>query len=181
MSLEIVTYPAKVLSRPARRIQPGEFDLQQLFADMQEAMRVYVGVGLAAPQIGQGIRFLVAEDRRTGEKRAYVNPQIIEFSNEQEIGPEGCLSFPGLVGDIPRAKRIKIRYQDLDFNTIEEEESGFYARVLQHEVDHLNGVLLIDRAIDGLYEVVEDDAESAEDAGQPGCGPLETAPDNRGE
>jgi len=180
MPLEIVTYPAKVLSRPARRIKPGEYDLQQLYKDRQEAMTVYVGIGLAAPQIGKGIRFIVAEDRRTGERRPYVNPQIVEFSNDQEIGPEGCLSFPGLVGDIPRAKQIKIRYQDLDFNTIEEEESGFYARVLQHEVDHLNGVLLIDRAIDGLYEVVEDE-ESATGADQPGCGPLDTAPKIQGE
>lgn len=174
MSLKIVTYPDKILSRPARRINPGELDLHELFARMVVAMREYVGVGLAAPQVGLGIRFIVAEERETGEKRPYVNPQIIEFSRDKDVGPEGCLSFPGLYGDVVRAKSIKVRFQDLDFNTHEEEFCGFYARVLQHEIDHLNGVLLIDRAEDGLYEIAEGE-EDAEDE-VPACGPLDVTP-----
>jgi peptide deformylase len=147
---------------------------------MVEAMQTFVGVGLAAPQVGKSIRFMIAENKETGEIRPYVNPQIVEFSSDKDVGPEGCLSFPGLYGDVVRSKSITVRYQDLDFNTIEEEASGFYARVLQHEIDHLNGVLLIDRAVDGLYELKPEDEEGGadgegEEAGAY-CGPLEVEP-----
>jgi peptide deformylase len=180
MALNIVLYPARVLSRAARRVNPGDLELNQLFEEMVEAMQTFVGVGLAAPQVGKSIRFMIAENRATGEIRPYVNPQIVEFSSDKDVGPEGCLSFPGLVGDVVRSKSITVRYQDLDFNTIEEEASGFYARVLQHEIDHLNGVLLIDRAVDGLYEVrPEDENEDGEGEGEEArayCGPLELPP-----
>jgi len=178
MPFEIVTYPARVLSRAARRVNPGDLDLQQLYQEMVEAMQTYTGIGLAAPQVGQSIRFIIAENRQTGEIRPYVNPQIVEFSSDKDVGPEGCLSFPGLYGDVVRSKTIKVRFQDLEFNTVEEEASGFYARVLQHEIDHLNGVLLIDRAVDGLYEVrPEDEAEEGEGAEvRAYCGPVESPP-----
>lgn len=176
MALTIVTYPAKVLSRPARRLSPGDLDLDQLFLEMVEAMSEHCGVGLAAPQVGRSIRFLVVEDRETGDKHPFVNPQIIESSEEREIGPEGCLSFPGLWGDVIRHTAITLRYQDLDFNEHEQEFSGFFARVLQHEIDHLNGVLLNDRAEDGLHEVTadedEEDEDRAEDSGSDGPGPA---------
>ena len=165
MALTIVTYPAKVLSRPARRIQPGELDLHQLFRDMCDAMTDYVGVGLAAPQVDLSIRFIVVEDRETGERFAFANPQIIESSSEQQIGPEGCLSFPGLWGEVIRHARVTVRYQDPDFVEHEEQFEGFFARVLQHEIDHLNGVLLVDRAEDGLHEAVSEDEDDDEDAG----------------
>ena len=98
--LSIVTYPAKVLSRPARTIKPGDVDLHDLFTQMLEAMRVHVGIGLAAPQVGKSIRFIVAEDTRTGIKRGYANPRIIQHGSDREIGPEGCLSFPGVFGRV---------------------------------------------------------------------------------
>lgn len=178
MALTVVTYPAKVLSRAARRLAPGEQDLKQLFEQMVEAMQTNTGIGLAAPQVGNSIRFMIAENKETGEITPYVNPQIVEFSEERDIGPEGCLSFPGLYGDVIRSKSIKIRYQDLEFNTHEEEASGFYARVLQHEIDHLNGVLLIDRAVDGLYEVKPEDETEEGEGEEAGayCGPLERPP-----
>lgn len=163
MALTIVTYPAKVLSRPARRLRPGELDLKQLFRDMCDAMTEYVGAGLAAPQVSRSIRFIVVEDRETGERHAFVNPQIIESSAEQQIGPEGCLSFPGLWGEVVRHARIRVRFQDLDFVEHEQEFDGFFARVLQHEIDHLNGVLLVDRAEDGLHEVVSEDEDEESD------------------
>jgi len=173
-------YPARVLSRAARRVNPGDLELKQLFEEMVEAMQTFVGVGLAAPQVGKSIRFMIAENKETGEIRPYVNPQIVEFSSDRNVGPEGCLSFPGLYGDVVRSKSITIRYQDLDFNIIEEEASGFYARVLQHEIDHLNGVLLIDRAVDGLYEVrPEEEDEYMDGAGEGAgayCGPVEVEP-----
>lgn len=150
MVLKVVEYPAKILSKPARRLKPGDVDVKQLFADMVETMHAYDGVGLAAPQVGKGIRLLAAMDRDSGDIRCFINPQITAQSSDQLIGPEGCLSFPGLYGDVIRAKTITVRYQDLDFNEHTEEFSDFFARVLQHEIDHLNGVLLVDRAEDKL-------------------------------
>lgn len=178
MALTIITYPAKVLSRPARRLRPGDADLRQLFRDMCDAMTEYVGVGLAAPQVDLSIRFIVVEDRETGERFPFVNPQIVESSSEQQIGPEGCLSFPGLWGEVVRHTRITVRYQDLDFVEHEEEFEGFFARVLQHEIDHLNGVLLIDRAEDGLHEAVseDDDAEAGGDEHERESAPAPISP-----
>jgi len=141
-------------------------DLKQLFREMCDAMTEYVGVGLAAPQVDLGIRFIVVEDRETGERFPFVNPQIVESSGERQIGPEGCLSFPGLWGEVMRHERVMVRYQDLDFVEHEEEFEGFFARVLQHEIDHLNGVLLIDRAEDGLHEAVSEDEAADEEAGE---------------
>ena len=174
--LPIVTYPAKVLSKPARALKPGDIDTHAFFEKMVEAMETYVGVGLAAPQVGEGIRFIVAEDTRSGIKSAYINPRITASSAEKEIGPEGCLSFPGVWGRVVRSVKIRIKYQDLDFVEHEDEYEGFYARVLQHEVDHLNGVLLNMRAEDGLHEVrededgeeyIDDDGEEIEDGYEP--------------
>jgi peptide deformylase len=146
MLLTVVKYPAKVLSKPARRIKPGSMDLRTFERDMIETMKEEDGIGLAAPQVGEGVRFLVAHDSKAGVTRSFVNPQITWAGDEEQIGTEGCLSFPGLLGEVWRFTTIRVKYQDLDFNTHEEEFEGFYARVLQHEIDHLNGVLLNERA-----------------------------------
>jgi peptide deformylase len=178
MSLEIVTYPAAVLSRPARRIERKDgLDLHQLFAEMSEAMDKNHGVGLAAPQVGLGIRFLVAHNLETKETRPFVNPQILNSSHDMEIRSEGCLSFPELYGDVERSKSIVVRYQDLDFQQHEETVAGHFARVLQHEIDHLNGVLILDRALDGLYQYEEDEEQEGapEDEDEEGA---ETTPDD---
>ena len=177
--LPIVTYPAKVLSKPARALKPGDIDTHAFFEQMLEAMQVYVGVGLAAPQVGESIRFIVAEDTRTGIKSAFLNPRITRFGGDKEIGPEGCLSFPGVYGRVIRSTEITVKYQDLDFNEYEDDYDGFFARVLQHEIDHLNGVLLCHRAEDGLHEVREGEDEEGEEDGDEGFEPLgeeETAP-----
>src|SRR5690606_16430770 len=120
------------------------------------------GVGLAAPQIDKGIRFLVAHDIESGETRAFVNPEIVAVSEEEEVLSEGCLSIPGLRGDISRHLGIIMRYQDTAFNHYEDEFQGFFARVLQHEVDHLNGILISDRAVNGMYEDTGEDDEDDE-------------------
>lgn len=167
MAYEIVKYPAAVLMRPARRITPGDgYDLHQLFADMVEAMNANHGVGLAAPQVGLGIRFIVAHNLATKEDHGLANPQLVRLSRECEVRSEGCLSFPELYADVERSLRVTVRYQDLDWNQREESFDGHFARVLQHEIDHLNGVLLIDRAIGDLY-TWEDD-ETAEEQGGDG-------------
>jgi len=167
--MEILTYPASVLSRPARRITRREgLDLHALYCDMAEAMEQNHGVGLAAPQVGLSVRFFIAHDSQAQQTRGFVNPQIARASREMVVRGEGCLSFPELYGDVERATWIVMRYQDLDLRHHEERFDGHFARVLQHELDHLNGVLLIDRAVDGLHrweEGAEDEAgaEAAED------------------
>jgi len=161
MALTIVKYPASVLMRPARRIKPGDADLHQLFAEMVETMDASRGIGLAAPQVNKGIRFIVAHDVAGQRTLGMANPQIIEFSPATEIGNEGCLSFPDMYGDVERSVSIVVRWQDLDFQHCEERFSGHFARVLQHEIDHLNGILLIDRAIDGLHSWTEEDEQRA--------------------
>ena len=162
--LSIVKYPAKVLSKPAKRITPKDkLDMHQLESDMIVAMREYDGVGLAAPQVDKGIRFIVAHNSLEGRTRSFVNPQIVWMSDEEELGVEGCLSFPGVIGDVWRSTGIRVKYQDLDFNTLEEQFEGYYARVLQHEIDHLNGVLLNERAENGLRVPGEGDEDEEED------------------
>ena len=163
MLLEIVKFPAKVLQRPARKINGAdEVDLHRLFADMRESMFDAGGIGLAAPQIGQSIRFFIAHDTESGTTRAFVNPQITAASTETEVGSEGCLSFPGLYGDIERHLAIKVTYLDLDLQPQEERFSGWFARIVQHENDHLNGILLTDRSIGELYTYEQEEAGTAE-------------------
>ena len=182
--MEVVVYPAKVLRKIARRIAPLDgMDLQRLYTTMVETMDEYDGVGLAAPQIGESVRFIVAHNIETKETKAFVNPQILEASPEKEVGLEGCLSLPGLVGDIERHLSVRLRWHDFEFKTHEATFRGHFARVLQHEVDHLNGVLILDNAIGGLYERSEEDDEydEAEDAASPDAEPAQSVPDERGE
>ena len=169
MILEVVEYPDPVLSKPARRVGGGEAGgLKQLYRDMVETMEEYRGIGLAAPQIGRSIRFMIAHDTESGKTRAFVNPQVVTASAECDVRGEGCLSFPGQFADIERHASIRLKYQDLELEKHEEDFAGFFARVIQHELDHLNGVLLPDRAIDGLYEPEpEEEGEGADDAATP--------------
>jgi peptide deformylase len=136
--------------------------IRELAMDMIETMHAANGVGLAAPQIGEALQLTVldisqVEDRPTQMKLngqdvdpksamplVLVNPEV-ELRTETEMGTEGCLSFPEISGQIERAKSIVARAQNLDGDKVEVEASGFLARAIQHEVDHLNGILFIDR------------------------------------
>ena len=118
----------------------------RLIKDMIDTMYQEDGVGLAAPQVGVSKRIIVVSpNARRGEERVYINPEIIESSPEKEIGLEGCLSLPGISCEVQRSKKIK--FKALDLNGVEQAEEllNFPARVIQHEIDHLNGVLIIDR------------------------------------
>lgn len=144
-----------MLTRTARRVQSGE-DLRELFWRMAETMHER-GVGLAAPQVGESIRFFIAMDPESHEIRGYVNPQITWVSPDKKTAAEGCLSIPGVHAFVERHLGIRMRFQDLDFSEHDEAFEGWYARILQHEFDHLNGVLISDRAVDGLHPDKEDD------------------------
>ena len=145
--------PDPILREKAKRIKTFDANLKKLVADMFETMHENIGVGLAAPQIGQSIRLLVAElepDPKEGErgfKVALCNPEIVKANEEMEEGPEGCLSIPGWVGEVPRHTSITVKAQTPEGKEVRIKADNYFARVLQHEIDHLNGVLFTDRVV----------------------------------
>jgi len=169
---EVVQYPAEVLTRPCRKIGAGKLaEMRELIADMMETMQQAGGVGLAAPQVGVSLRVIVAYRIEREEVlssvtapapprlRAYLNPRITRGEGE-ELDEEGCLSFGKLVGLIPRYTKIWLRYQDDELKEHSEVLEGLDARIVQHEVDHLNGILISDRTTVPLYEREEEKEES---------------------
>ena len=125
--------------------------LSQLIDDMFDTMYEANGVGLAAPQVGV-LRRIVVIDVMDDNPLVLVNPEIVEQDGEQ-IGPEGCLSLPGLQGDVARPEHVICKALDRDMNEITVEGEGLLARAICHELDHLDGILYKDLAIDGLYKV----------------------------
>src|SRR5687767_12798449 len=112
---------------------------------MGRIMHELRGVGLAAPQVGLALRMmLVCPSGEAGEETVVINPEILSREGRGEM-EEGCLSFPGIYGIIDRPERVKVRYRDLDWNEKELDLDSFVARVFQHEFDHLNGVVFVDR------------------------------------
>lgn len=148
-------------------------NLRALVEDMAETMRSSNGVGLAAPQVGISERVIVVEtpkeEEEPGSGRLYavINPEIVRASQEQVDGIEGCLSIPGYVGEVTRHEAVTIKGQDLQGRKIRIKAQGFLARVFQHEIDHLEGVLFIDRltAPDRIWRVEEGQEEQAETEG----------------
>ncbi len=154
MILPIYTYGMPVLRKEAEDITPDYPELKELIANMFETMYHSDGVGLAAPQIGKAIRVVVItldplkEDypEYANFNKAYINPHILEFDDSKtESMDEGCLSLPGINEPVRRPTRIHVKYMDEDFNEHDEWVEGFLARVMQHEFDHLDGHLFIDR------------------------------------
>jgi peptide deformylase len=149
----IVLYGSPMLRKSSREIQIGHQELKELVTDMFETMHVSDGIGLAAPQIGKSLRIFVVdatpmkEDDPSldGFKKVFINPRIVEETGERWTYKEGCLSLPGLHEDVDRHSSIRIQYFDEEFNFHDEKYDGVKARVMQHEYDHLDGVLFIDR------------------------------------
>lgn len=145
--LDIQTYPADVLKLKAKPIQNVDDDLQQLIDDMIETMHEARGIGLAAPQVGVSQRLVVLNLSSREEDMpilVLINPEIIEADGIVE-SEEGCLSIPECLMSIKRAEKVKVRAMDPAGKTIEIEAEGLLARALQHELDHLDGVVLFDR------------------------------------
>lgn len=154
MIYTIYVYGMPVLRKVAVDIDEGYEALEQLISDMYETMYQSDGIGLAAPQIGKSIRLIVIdgsrvendEENELGDfKMVLVNPQIIEEAGEVWEFNEGCLSIPNIREDVKRKQEVLLRYQDENFKIYEERFTGVRARVIQHEVDHLNGILFTDR------------------------------------
>ena len=153
MILPIYTYGHTVLRKETDEVEEGYEGLQQLVDDMFETLRKTEGVGLAAPQIGLPIRFMVVDldimaDEQPefkGYLRSYINPYIEETEGPLVPYEEGCLSFPGIHEKVMRPSKVRVSWLDADFNEHDEWFEGFPARVMQHEIDHLDGKCFIDR------------------------------------
>lgn len=145
--MEIRKYPDEVLKKKALPVDGINDVLQRLIDDMIETMYAAPGVGLAAPQVGVSKRLVVIDVSTREEKQpliVLVNPEIIEADGFVEL-EEGCLSVPEYTTVITRAERVKVRALDRNGAPVEIEAAGLFARALQHEIDHLDGVLFIDR------------------------------------
>ena len=149
----IVVDGDEILRKKCREVTEVNDRIKMTLADMLETMRDAMGVGIAAPQIGIMRRMFVAEPE-PGQVYYMINPEILEQEGSQ-VDSEGCLSVPGYIGAVERPERIKIKALDLDGNEQVYDFEGFYARVMCHENDHLNGILFKDKATN-LMEVTED-------------------------
>ncbi len=137
----------EVLRKISKKVEKIDDDLKILVEDMFETMYDADGVGLAAPQIGVLKRVIVIDIDVL--KRVMINPEIIEQSDtEMQDGPEGCLSVPGVEDVVRRPNVLRVRYMDLEGNVVEEIAKDLYARVICHEVDHLNGILFTDKVLE---------------------------------
>jgi peptide deformylase len=146
----ILRFPDSKLRQRSADVTKVDDDLRQLVADMAETMVEAEGAGLAAIQVGAPVRLFIVEGHVAGgaegsPPKVFINPEILEISEEAQTGDEGCLSFPGIFVPVKRGMRARVRAMDLDGNTFEAEGEALYARALQHETDHLNGRLLIDQ------------------------------------
>jgi peptide deformylase len=150
-------YPITVFGDPILRKMTSDIEknyegIEKLAEDMFETMHNAEGVGLAAPQIGLSIRIFVVDlsplsneyPELKNFRKAFINAHIIEKDGEEELMNEGCLSIPGIHEDILRKDRIRIKYNDLEWNEHDEIYTGYQARVIQHEYDHLDGILFVD-------------------------------------
>jgi len=178
MALRIVHYNEPVLHRKGVKIEKFDAALEQLANDMLETMHEAGGIGLAAQQIGQAIQLCVIDLRDVeaeftweldGAKpplelimpMALINPEIsIEKDTPETVYEEGCLSFPKIRGDVKRPEKITVKFQDQHGVPHSLTCDGLLARCVQHEVDHLNGVLFIERMTKKVYSTIEDDVKA---------------------
>lgn len=154
MILPIYIYGHPVLRKVAADVDPKDQDLSQLISDMFETLDHAGGVGLAAPQIGKSIRVVVIDlnvlkddyPEYEGFRRAFINAHVVEAdTKDKETLEEGCLSIPGLSENVTRPKRIRVQYVDEKGQAHDEWVDGYLARVMQHEFDHLEGVMYVDK------------------------------------
>lgn len=147
MKRPILRYGVPVLHTPAAPVDEVTSEVQQLIDDMVETMHAAPGIGLAAPQVGEGVRICVVDlsvGQRASELHVLVNPEIRSMSGTQ-LHEEGCLSVPGIEASVLRPASLSVRAQDRTGDVHDIEANGLLARALQHEIDHLNGILFLDR------------------------------------
>jgi peptide deformylase len=143
--LKILTLGAPILRSKAAPVRTFDESLARLADDLHETMDAAPGVGLAAPQVGKLVRLVVFRAGEEGERGTLVNPEIAWSSDEKVELEEGCLSIPGQYFPVSRPAAVRVRAQELAGGAVEREVDGLLARIFQHEIDHLDGVLFIDR------------------------------------
>nr|WP_242603691.1 MULTISPECIES: peptide deformylase [Dictyoglomus] len=143
--MEIRKIGDPILKIKAKKVEKIDEKVKNLVRDMIETMKFSNGVGLAAPQVGESLRIIVVDYEEN--PIAFINPEILEMDGEV-LDYEGCLSVPGVEVPIKRAERIIFKAQDLQGRTKRYKAKGLLARVIQHEVDHLEGILILDRAVE---------------------------------
>lgn len=142
--LKVVYYPDDPLTQKADAVENFDRKLEELIANMIDTMHEYKGVGLAGPQVGHKKRLFVLQEEPESYPIYFINP-VIEEMEGSEVGEEGCLSMPEIYGDVSRATYVRLTAQDLKGETFEMEAEGFLARIIQHELDHINGILFPER------------------------------------
>jgi peptide deformylase len=142
MILEIKKYPDKILRKKCARVKVFDEKLKNLCLEMFETMEANKGLGLAAPQVGESLYFFIIDIE--GHKFVFINPEIIKKEGKETF-EEGCLSFPRLFINIKRAKKIELKFQNTEGQEKTIKANGLLARVILHELDHLEGILFIDR------------------------------------
>jgi len=153
MTLPIYVYGSPVLRKVARPVEQNEEGLDEFIDNLWDTMYQSDGIGLASPQVGKSVRIFVIDGTPLEEddpslkdfKVTFINPEILDRHGDDKTYEEGCLSIPNLREEIVRPEKVRIRYYDRDFNQHEEEYSGIAARIIQHEYDHLQGVLFTDK------------------------------------
>jgi peptide deformylase len=150
--MDIVLHPNKILREKAEKVEKIDKEVKELVKEMKKIMIQHNGVGLAANQIGKNLSIFVAYDNK--KFYTFINPQIVKFFGKEKIMEEGCLSIPNVWGQIKRYEGVVVSYQDLFGKNKKLRAKGLLAQIIQHEIDHLNGALFIDKAI----EVIRTDA-----------------------
>lgn len=170
-ALKVITEGDPRLRQKAVKVRRVDEEIRHLLRDMHDSMNVEKGVGLAAPQVGILRRVIVIgipegleHDDDPAVKLSLVNPEIVRSSGRQ-VGPEACLSIPDWYGDVPRAMNVTVKARDEDDREVRIKANGYLARILQHEIDHLDGILFLDRVEDRstLQHVSESELAESED------------------
>jgi peptide deformylase len=154
--MKIVTVPSKILREKSKKIEKIDKKISRLIKDMLETMHEVGGLGISAPQIGKSLRLAIIESkggkRKNGDSlpkiplTVLINPEVLWCSDKQEKSDEGCLSVPNIWGEVERPESIRIKTLDENGKTSEIKASGLFARVIQHEMDHLEGIIFTDKA-----------------------------------
>lgn len=145
-ALSIITEPNPILRKKAKSVKdPLSSDIQQFIPDLVKMMFKEDGIGIAAPQVGKSIQMIVVNQK--DEPLVLINPKVKSKSIRTEVAEEGCLSVPGIFGLVKRSKKAKIEALDRNGEQLKVKAEGLFARVLLHEIDHLNGILFIDKVI----------------------------------
>lgn len=149
MRYPIIIYPNDMLEKKTKEVTMITDELVQMLDDMRETMIAHDGIGLAAPQIGKNVRVAIVEIDEESGLFEMINPEIIEASGS-DIDVEGCLSFPNIYGTVERFRKITVRYFDREGDEYEVEATEYFARAIQHEIEHLDGKLFTDKIIERI-------------------------------